>query len=528
MASTKAGTAFEVESIPDEMTKARRWVNWRAVERDGRWTKVPVNPSTLANASSTDPATWGSFVDAVDQATADDQLGIGFMLGDGWLGIDFDNIDKPEAKELREWIWDWGNLCGTYLEWSPSKTGIHAIFRGCRLPEWSANRRGPVEVYEKARFFTVTGNRVYEGRDVLDSQNAVEEVCERWLKKEAPKAAETPRTPATPAGDPSAADWAFCCDLAARGFREAEIAARLVEKMEAEGRAEKAARGDYIQRTVRGALAAAPASEGKSEPLPAISLTALLEEHQNRTPYLIEGILREGEVACLIAPPKCAKSFLLADLALSCACGNRWHGHWPVKEGRVCVVDNELTRNEIAHRMREVMRAKGVTVPRIDGRVDVISLRESQMSAQDVLDQLEGLGKYDLVIFDALYRFLEKGMDENNNADMTVLLRGFSRYAARTGAGVILVHHTSKGNQSGKEAIDQGSGAGSLGRAVDTHIVLQRHEEEDVFVETMSTRSSKRPGKLAIRWEYPTFADTAVADLEALHGAPKPKKKATE
>ena len=136
--------------------------------------------------------------------------------------------------------------------------------------------------------------------------------------------------------------------------------------------------------------------------------------------------------------------------------------------------------------------------------------------------------KYDLVIFDALYRFLEKGMDENSNADMTVLLRGFSRYAARTGAGVILVHHTSKGNQSGKEAIDQGSGAGSIGRAVDTHIVLQRHEEEDVFVESMSTRSSKRPGKLAIRWEYPTFSDTAVADLEALHGAPKPKKKATE
>jgi hypothetical protein len=528
MASSKASTAFEVESIPDEMTKVRRWVNWRAVERDGRWTKVPVDPSTGSNASSTDPSTWGSFVDAVDQATADDQLGIGFMLGDGWLGIDFDNMDAPEAKELREWVWDWGNLCGTYVEWSPSRTGVHAIFRDCHLPGWSANRRGPVEVYEGKRFFTVTGNRVYEGRDVLDAQGAVDEVCDRWLRKEQPKAAEPPRTPAAPAGDPSAADWAFCCDLAARGFREAEIAARLVEKMEAEGRAQKAARADYVERTVRGALAAAPAPEGKPEPLPSIGLAALLDQHRNRMPYLIDCILRRGEVACLIAPPKCAKSFLLADLALSCATGNSWHGHWRVAEGRVCVVDNELTPNELAHRMREVMHAKGIALERVDGKVDVVPLRESQMSAEDVLEQLEGLGKYDLVIFDALYRFLEKGMDENSNADMTVLLRGFSRYAARTGAGVVLVHHTSKGNQSGKEAIDQGSGAGSIGRAVDTHIVLQRHEQEDVFVESMNTRSSKRPGKLAIRWEYPTFSDTTVADMEALHGMPKPKKKAAD
>jgi hypothetical protein len=529
MGSVKGKTTFEIEDIPEAMTAARRWVNWRAVERDGRWTKVPIDPETGGAASSTDPSTWGSFMDAVEVANGDVALGIGFMLGDGWLGIDFDNLDAPESKALREFVWDWGRDCGTYMEWSPSKTGVHAIFRNVELPEWSQNRRGPVEVYQKARFFTVTGDRLFTDRDVNDAQGAVDEVCEKYLRKPEPaKPSNTAPIPSSTAGDPSAADWAYCCDLAARGFRAEEMTARLVEKMRGEGRAEKAARADYIERTVRGALAAAPASEATVEPLSAISLAALLEEHPVRTPYLIEGVLRRGEVACIIAPPKCAKSFLLADLALACATGNRWHGHWNVTEGRVCLVDNELTRNEMAHRMREVMRAKGISVPRIVDKIDLISLRETSLSAESVLEQLEGLGKYDLVIFDALYRFLEKGMDENSNADMTVLLRAFSRYASRTTACVVLVHHTAKGNQAGKESIDAGSGAGALGRAVDTHIVLFKHEEEDVFVEQMNTRSSKRPGKLAIRWEYPTFADTMVGDLEALHGSPKSKKKATE
>ena len=533
MGSSEPKTAFEIEDIPAAMIAERRWVNWRGAQRDGRWTKVPLLPGGDFPASSTDPNTWGTFADCVEAATHDHTIGIGFMLGDGWLGVDFDGLDQDANRELREFVWDWGRDCGTYMEWSPSKTGVHAIFKGCALPDWSQNRRGPVEVYTRARFFTVTGNRLFTERDVNDAQGAVEEVCDKYLRKSTPPNPLPTSTPTIPTsqqtapGDPSAADWAFCCDLAARGFREGEIAGRLKEKMGAEGRAEKAARADYVERTVRGALSSAPASAGESEPLPAVLLGDLLDEHPVRTPYIIEGVLREGEVAALIAPPKCAKSFLLADLALSCATGNRWHGHWHVREGRACIVDNELTRNEIAHRLREVMRAKGISRERVADRITIVSLRETTTSAVEVLAQLEATGKFDLVIFDALYRFLEKGMDENSNSDMTQLLRAFSRYSARTRAGVIMVHHTAKGSQAGKEPIDAGSGAGALGRAVDTHIVLQRHDEEDVFVEQMNTRSSKRPGALAVRWNFPTFSDTTVADLEALHGT-KSKKKATD
>ena len=85
-------TGFDFDSIPQEMLRERRWVCWRAVQRDGRWTKVPVDPGDGSTASSIDPSTWSGAVDALEHAEANG-LGIGFMLGDGWLGIDFDHVD---------------------------------------------------------------------------------------------------------------------------------------------------------------------------------------------------------------------------------------------------------------------------------------------------------------------------------------------------------------------------------------------------------------------------------------------------
>ena len=526
MGKVKPSTGFEIEDIPHAMTEARRWVNWRAVQRDGNWTKVPVDPNSGDNASSTNPDTWGSFGDAVDAATADSALGIGFMLGDGWLGVDFDGLDQNST--LSAWVWDWGNDSTTYLERSPSGTGVHAIFKGTRLPDWSANRRGPVEVYEKARFFCVTGNRLYSGRDCTADQASVDQVCHAFLDTRSfPHA--TPAAVGSPGvvsgQDNSAADWALCCDLAKKGLRQHEIETLLRHKMEAEGREEKAARRDYVPRTVAGAIEAAGAPEAIVEPLAIRPLATVIEENPIKTPYMIHKLLRRGEVAAVIAPPKCRKSFLIADLAISGAAGRDWFGQYRVQQGRVLLVDNELSPNEIADRTRTIMGDYGVTMEELGGRLDVLCLRDSDAEIDQVIRQLQALEQpYDLIIFDALYMFLEKGMDENSNADMTCLLRKFRRLASRTGAAVILVHHTSKGVQAGKEAIDLGAGAGALGRAVDTNIAIFRHEEDNCFVMKFNVRSSEPKGDLGIQWSYPTFRTAHGIDLEELYTGKKAKK----
>ena len=54
------------KKIPDEIRSLHQWVGFSAaLGKDGRTTKKPVDPQTLYGASSTNPATWGSFDQAL-------------------------------------------------------------------------------------------------------------------------------------------------------------------------------------------------------------------------------------------------------------------------------------------------------------------------------------------------------------------------------------------------------------------------------------------------------------------------------
>jgi putative DNA primase/helicase len=141
--------------IPLELRSVARWVVWKA--QGG--TKVPyVAPGATRRASSTDESTWCSFA-AARAAVLDGKAdGLGFVLGNGYVGIDLDGCRDPvsgKRSELAEEI-----MAGvqSYSEASPSGKGIHIIVRG-QLPDgW--RKLGPVEVYSDGRYFTMTGERL--------------------------------------------------------------------------------------------------------------------------------------------------------------------------------------------------------------------------------------------------------------------------------------------------------------------------------------------------------------------------------
>ena len=244
-------TVFHVESIPQAMLSVQRWLNWRAVRRDGKWTKVPVDPNTGGSGDSTNSSKWGSLDVAVHRATADPTLGLGlgFALGDGWLGVDLDHVvDEASGKIIDDDVSKWIDSHETYVETTPSGTGLHAIFFNVAKPEWSQNRREPVEVYDDKRFFTVTGLARFRDREIVADQTAVDSLCDKYLRKDkptSPTGAERTRNP-----DNSADDFAFACDLVRASTPRPEIEAKLVAKMIAEGRVDKANRPDYVGRTI--------------------------------------------------------------------------------------------------------------------------------------------------------------------------------------------------------------------------------------------------------------------------------------
>ncbi len=245
----------------------------------------------------------------------------------------------------------------------------------------------------------------------------------------------------------------------------------------------------------------------RSERLRPVSAGQLLAENVELRPAVIHGLLRLGETANVIAAPKQGKSWLTLDLVLSVATGRKWLGTFDVNAGPVLLIDNELHPESLAFRLRTVAEARGIPLANIADRVHVISLRGRLRDLLALERDLRSIppGTYKLVVLDAFYRFAPDGTDENDNAGMARLYNCIDRIAERLGCAVVLIHHASKGNQSGRGVTDVGAGAGAQSRAVDAHIVLRPHEDDGAVVLDAAVRSWPPVTPVGLRWELPVF-----------------------
>ena len=148
------------ENIPEQLTERPQWVCWRLEMRAGKPTKVPYIAGTNSRASSTELLTWSSFEYALAAYEAGeppyDGIGFVFCSADPLAGIDLDGCRNPETGEVAPWAQKIvADASEGYVEASPSGTGVHIIVEG-RVRDGGV-RRGPVEMYSRDRFFTITG-----------------------------------------------------------------------------------------------------------------------------------------------------------------------------------------------------------------------------------------------------------------------------------------------------------------------------------------------------------------------------------
>ena len=101
--------------------------------------------------------------------------GVGFVFteDDPYAGIDIDKCRNSETGEIDQWARKIVDALDSYTEISPSGTGLH-IFVKATLPGPN-NRKGPLEMYESGRYFTLTGEHlggtpteIHERQDVLE------------------------------------------------------------------------------------------------------------------------------------------------------------------------------------------------------------------------------------------------------------------------------------------------------------------------------------------------------------------------
>jgi putative DNA primase/helicase len=149
-----------IENIPEPLTERPQWVCWRREIRNDKPTKVPYTPGTERRATSTDLLTWRIFEEALTAYERGeppyDGIGFVFCSADPFVGIDLDDCRNRQTGEVEPWAQKIiSDASEGYVEASPSKTGVHIIVEG-RVRDGGI-RRGPVEMYSRDRFFTITG-----------------------------------------------------------------------------------------------------------------------------------------------------------------------------------------------------------------------------------------------------------------------------------------------------------------------------------------------------------------------------------
>jgi putative DNA primase/helicase len=195
--------------IPEEMKQAPRWVCWAAVEKvrnDGtrHFTKEPRQARDPSRkASSTNPATWSDFQAAMAAYEAGTASGIGFVLGDGWAGVDLDDVLNAEGNGVTREAEEIVGRLDSYTEWSPSGTGAHVIVRG----DVAEGRKfGGVEIYGAGRYFAVTGQMIPIGAfHVAERQEELDELVAELDRRKAKEKRAESRTAEVVARDAAAA-----------------------------------------------------------------------------------------------------------------------------------------------------------------------------------------------------------------------------------------------------------------------------------------------------------------------------------
>jgi hypothetical protein len=205
-----------------------------------------------------------------------------------------------------------------------------------------------------------------------------------------------------------------------------------------------------------------------------------LKEGTDRPPWLIEGLWAEQAVGILGGEPKCCKSFLALDMAVSVASGCCCLRRFPVRSsGPVLLFPAEDSHRIVRQRLEGICAAADtafdalplyvITAPRLllDVPQDRQRLRETVAALRPVLLVLDP--------FIRLHR-----ADENASKEVAPLL-GFLRELQREFAlAVLLVHHVRK--RSGKDRPGQAlRGSSDLHGWGDSNLYLRRNSNHLVL-----------------------------------------------
>jgi hypothetical protein len=206
---------------------------------------------------------------------------------------------------------------------------------------------------------------------------------------------------------------------------------------------------------------------------PAHRLAARTEERR----WLVTGLWAEEAVGIVGGEPKCCKSFLALDLAVSVASGTPCLRRFPVtRAGRVLLYAAEDALHVVRRRLEGICAAAGVALPDVDVQVITaptvrLDLEADRASLEETVAKLGPR----LLVLDPFVRLHR--IDENASGEVAPLLAYLRELQRRHGIAVALVHHAKKGG--GRARAGQAlRGSSEFHAWGDSNLYLRRHGDD--------------------------------------------------
>jgi hypothetical protein len=251
-------------------------------------------------------------------------------------------------------------------------------------------------------------------------------------------------------------------------------------------------------------------------------------------PWLVEGLWSRQGVGLIGGAPKCGKTWLALDLAVSVASGTPALGRFGVADpGAVLFYGAEDAPAALRARIEAIARARGIALAGLDvGLILCPSLRLDTERDRARLEATVQRHRPRLVVLDPLVRLHR--IDENSAGDMSALLAELRLLQRNYGLALILVHHLRKqGGPADGRAL---RGSGDLHAWGDSNLFLRRRERQLILSAEHRSAPAPPPAVLELAGEpaphlrvvptdtLPEPTTTALADriLAALEAAAAP------
>jgi hypothetical protein len=250
------------------------------------------------------------------------------------------------------------------------------------------------------------------------------------------------------------------------------------------------------------------------DPLSVIS-PACIELAADRPGWLVDGLWAAQGVGIIGGAPKCCKTWLALDLAISVATATDVLGRFHVEQkGPVLFYGAEDAPMQLRDRIEAIAQTRGLALTDLDlGLIVADSLRldteRDRARLKATLDQRRPR----LLVLDPLVRLHR--IDENSAGEMSALLGELRAIQRQYRLAIALVHHLRKNAPRGQDGQSL-RGSGDLHAWGDSNLYLRKRDRQIVLSAEHRSAPSPPPCMLELTSD-PSVHLRAVDDASAPH-----------